>query len=137
MDAGLGRIGRELWTRVRFPMGTFSPHRRSAALQAGSVVETEGWMTLRSAGGLRGRERTCGRQACAGDLRRLRSRGREQAEHLTRGETIPLDPAMTVTVVSSGGVVLGEADPPQHAGDENDMSLSVRDQFRNRVMTAA
>ncbi len=47
------------------------------------------------------------------------------AEHLTRGETIPLDPAMTVTVVASGGVVLGEFDPPQHAGDENDMSLGL------------
>ena len=47
------------------------------------------------------------------------------AEHLTRGETIPLDPAMTVTVVTSGGVVLGEPDPPQHAGDENDMSLGL------------
>ena len=47
------------------------------------------------------------------------------AEHLTRGETIPLDPAMTVTVVTSGGVVLGEPDPPEHAGRENDMSIGL------------
>lgn len=31
-----------------------------------------------------------------------------RAEHLTRGETIPLDQAMSVTCISSGGVVLGE-----------------------------
>lgn len=48
-----------------------------------------------------------------------------RAEHLTRGETIPLDPATTVSVVSSGGVVLGEPDPPQHAGEENDMSIGL------------
>ena len=32
---------------------------------------------------------------------------------------------MTVTVVTSGGVVLGEPDPPQHAGHENDMSIGL------------
>jgi L-ascorbate metabolism protein UlaG (beta-lactamase superfamily) len=52
-----------------------------------------------------------------------------RAKHLTRGETIPLDPLMSVTCISSGGVVLGEQDPPQHAGDENDMSISLLIQF--------
>jgi L-ascorbate metabolism protein UlaG (beta-lactamase superfamily) len=52
-----------------------------------------------------------------------------RAEHLTRGETIPLDPSMTVTCISSGGVVLGEQDPPQPASDENDMSISLLIQF--------
>ncbi len=52
-----------------------------------------------------------------------------RAEHLTRGETILLDPLMSVICISSGGVVLGEQDPPQHAGDENDMSISLLIQF--------
>jgi competence protein ComEC len=47
------------------------------------------------------------------------------AEQLTRGETIPLDPLMTVTCTNAGGVVLGESDPPQHAGEENDMSIGL------------
>jgi len=44
---------------------------------------------------------------------------------LTRGETIPLDSAMTVTCISSGGAVLGETNPPQPGQDENDMSVSL------------
>jgi competence protein ComEC len=51
-----------------------------------------------------------------------------RAEHLTRGETIPLDPAMSVTCISSGGVVLGEQNEV-HAGHENDMSVSLHVQF--------
>lgn len=43
--------------------------------------------------------------------------------------TIPLDPAMTVTCISSGGVVLTEETPPQHGTDENDMSVSLLIQF--------
>ena len=47
------------------------------------------------------------------------------AEQLTRGETIPLDPLMTVTCTNAGGVVLGENDPPHPAGEENDMSIGL------------
>jgi competence protein ComEC len=47
------------------------------------------------------------------------------AEQLTRGETIPLDPLMTITCTNAGGVVLGENDPPQPAGEENDMSIGL------------
>ena len=53
----------------------------------------------------------------------------QQATHITRGMTIPLDPAMTVTCISSGGVVLTEDNPPQHGSDENDMSVSLLIQF--------
>lgn len=52
------------------------------------------------------------------------------AEHLTRGETIPLDPLVSVTCVSSGGVVLGE-DPPVPGHDENDMSISLLIEYGN------
>jgi beta-lactamase superfamily II metal-dependent hydrolase len=52
------------------------------------------------------------------------------AHHLTRGETIDLDPLMTVTCISSGGVVLGENDPPQPGGEENDMSIGLLITFR-------
>jgi hypothetical protein len=45
-----------------------------------------------------------------------------------RGETIPLDPTMLVTCISSGSVVLGEA-PIHHGPDENDMSISLLIQF--------
>jgi beta-lactamase superfamily II metal-dependent hydrolase len=48
-----------------------------------------------------------------------------RAEHLTRGQTIPLDPSMSVLCISSGGVVLGEPAPAQHGNDENDMSLGL------------
>jgi competence protein ComEC len=47
------------------------------------------------------------------------------AEQLRRGETIPLDPLMTVTCTNAGGVVLGENDPPQPGGEENDMSIGL------------
>jgi competence protein ComEC len=47
------------------------------------------------------------------------------AEHLTRGETIPLDTAMSVVCISSGGVVLGEPDPVHPGHDENDKSLGL------------
>lgn len=47
-----------------------------------------------------------------------------RAIHLTRGVAIPLDPAMSVICISSGGVVLAE-DPHIHGGDENDMSISL------------
>ena len=51
-----------------------------------------------------------------------------RADHLTRGETIPLDPAMVVTCVASGGVALGE-EPPVPGTDENDMSVALLIQF--------
>jgi competence protein ComEC len=47
------------------------------------------------------------------------------AQQLRRGMTIPLDPMMTVTCLSSGGVVLGENDPPQPGDQENDMSIGL------------
>ena len=50
---------------------------------------------------------------------------------LTRGMQIQFDPLVRVTCISAGGVVLGEHDPPQHAGDENDMSISLLVQFGN------
>jgi beta-lactamase superfamily II metal-dependent hydrolase len=48
----------------------------------------------------------------------------EDAIHLTRGRTIPLDDLMNVTCISSGGVVSGEQNPTPGV-DENDMSLSL------------
>lgn len=54
----------------------------------------------------------------------------EDAIHITRGMTIPLDPLMTVTAISSGGVVLGEQNPA-HGHDENDMSVSLLITFGN------
>lgn len=48
----------------------------------------------------------------------------DDAIALTRGKTIPFDPEVTVTCISSGGVVIGE-DPPVPAQDENDMSVSL------------
>jgi competence protein ComEC len=44
---------------------------------------------------------------------------------LTRGMTIPLDPLVAVTCTNSGGVVLGEDNPPQHGAEENDMSIGL------------
>jgi competence protein ComEC len=52
----------------------------------------------------------------------------ETATHLTRGETIPFDPDILVTCISSGGVVLGEVNPA-HGVDENDMSISLLLEF--------
>jgi beta-lactamase superfamily II metal-dependent hydrolase len=48
----------------------------------------------------------------------------EDAIPLRRGMTIPLDPGMTVTCISSGGTVIGEANPATGV-DENDMSVSL------------
>jgi competence protein ComEC len=48
-----------------------------------------------------------------------------RAKHLVRGDTIPLDPAMSVLCISSGGVVLGEPDPVHPGKEENDMSLGL------------
>ena len=53
-----------------------------------------------------------------------------RAEHLAHGETIPLDPDMSVTCISSGGVVLDEQDEI-HVGDENEMSISLLIEFGN------
>ena len=49
----------------------------------------------------------------------------QQAEALTRGMTIPLDPLLTVTAIAAGGAVLGEANPPAPGQEENDMSVSL------------
>lgn len=57
-----------------------------------------------------------------------------RATHLTRGMAIPLDPAVIVQVLSSGGVVLGEQDPVQTGEDENDMSVTVLVQLGNFKM---
>ncbi len=47
------------------------------------------------------------------------------AEHLTRGETIPLDPAMTVTVVTSGGgQPAAEQEDPQHLPETSTVDLA-------------
>jgi competence protein ComEC len=48
-----------------------------------------------------------------------------RAVHLTRGQSIPLDPSMNIRVLSSGGVVLGEQDPVETGEDENDMSVTL------------
>jgi len=48
----------------------------------------------------------------------------EDARQLKRDTTIPLDSAMTVTCISSGGAVIGESNPTTGA-DENDMSVSL------------
>jgi beta-lactamase superfamily II metal-dependent hydrolase len=47
------------------------------------------------------------------------------AQQLRRGMTIPLDPLMTVTCISAGGVVLGENDPPDPGDKENDLSVGL------------
>lgn len=46
------------------------------------------------------------------------------AEVLTRGETIPLDPEVQVACMASGGAVLGEEEAV-HGHDENDMSIAL------------
>jgi competence protein ComEC len=51
--------------------------------------------------------------------------GGNRARHLTRGDTISLDPAMSVLCISSGGVVLGEPDPVHPGAEENDMSVGL------------
>lgn len=51
-----------------------------------------------------------------------------RARHLMRGETIPLDPAMLVTCIASGGVVLGE-EPATSDTNENDSSVALLIQF--------
>ena len=54
--------------------------------------------------------------------------GGNHAEQLTRGETIPLDDAMSVTCIASGGVVLQELNPVTGV-DENDMSIALLIQY--------
>ena len=48
----------------------------------------------------------------------------EDAIALRRGDTINLDPLVSITAISSGGVVIGEA-MPVTGTDENDMSVSL------------
>jgi len=48
----------------------------------------------------------------------------EDAIHLRRGGSISVDPAVHVTCISSGGVVIGEENP-QTGINENDMSISL------------
>jgi competence protein ComEC len=50
------------------------------------------------------------------------------AEQLTRGQTIPLDPAMTVTCIASGGMVIDEVNPVAGT-EENDKSIALLIQF--------
>ncbi len=52
----------------------------------------------------------------------------QNARHLMRGETIPLDPNMAVTCIASGGVVLGEVNPVPGV-NENDMSIALLIQY--------
>lgn len=53
----------------------------------------------------------------------------ETSRHLMRGETIPLDPDISITCISSGGAVLGENNPVPGV-DENDMSISLLIQYK-------
>jgi competence protein ComEC len=48
-----------------------------------------------------------------------------QSRHLMRGESIPLDEAMSVRCLAHGGVVLGEEDPVTTGHNENDMSIAL------------
>jgi competence protein ComEC len=48
-----------------------------------------------------------------------------RSRHLMRGESIPLDDAMTVRCLAHGGVVLGEEDTVTTGHDENDMSIAL------------
>ncbi|MCK4410035.1 MAG: lamin tail domain-containing protein [Candidatus Eisenbacteria sp.] len=47
------------------------------------------------------------------------------SRQLMRGESIPLDDAMSVRCLAHGGVVLGEEDPPTTGRNENDMSIAL------------
>ncbi len=49
---------------------------------------------------------------------------------LTTGMQIPIDPAMSVTCISRGGLVIGDSGPSD-ADEENDMSLSLLITFGN------
>ena len=49
----------------------------------------------------------------------------EDAQQLRSGMTVPLDSLMTVTCISSGGVVIGENVWDSRGHDENDMSISL------------
>ena len=51
-----------------------------------------------------------------------------QAEQLSRGEQIALDPEIVVTCVASGGMINGEQNPTPGV-DENDMSLALLVEF--------
>jgi competence protein ComEC len=53
----------------------------------------------------------------------------EDAIALRAGDTINLDPLVTITVISSGGIVINETNPTP-AADENDMSVSLLITFR-------
>lgn len=53
-----------------------------------------------------------------------------RADQLARGDSIALDPFMTVTCVASGGMVIGELDPTVGV-DENDMSVALLIEFKN------
>lgn len=53
----------------------------------------------------------------------------EDAEVLRRGESVDLDPDMTVTCVAHGTAVLGEEDPIDYGSDENDMSVALLVQY--------
>lgn len=48
----------------------------------------------------------------------------EDAKPLRRGDTISLDPSVTITCLGAGGVVMGETGPVT-ADEENDMSISL------------
>lgn len=53
-----------------------------------------------------------------------------QAEQLARGETIALDPEITVTCVASGGMVIGEGNSTPGV-DENDKSVALLVEFKS------
>jgi beta-lactamase superfamily II metal-dependent hydrolase len=48
-----------------------------------------------------------------------------RAHPMTRGMTLLLDSLMTVTCISSGGVVIGEDPPVINSSDENNLSISL------------
>ena len=52
------------------------------------------------------------------------------AAQLTHGQTIPLDPQMTVTCIASGGIVIGEQNPVIGV-DENDKSVALLIEFED------
>jgi len=53
------------------------------------------------------------------------------AQQLDPGETIPLDPAMTVTCVASNNRVIGESSASVGGLEENDLSVGLRIEFGN------
>ena len=54
----------------------------------------------------------------------------EDAHPLRPGDTIALDPLVTITCIASGGVAIGEGEDGAPAAEENDMSVALLITFR-------